>query len=1045
LDPEKAITQLAHSSWRDELPQSTIHTILQTRDGYLWFGTYEGLVRFDGVRFVVFDAARSKDLRGTSVVHLAEDSSGRLWIATNGGLTVRENGHFRTFTIVHGLPSDVVTAVLPDRDGSLVVGTDRGLCRFFDGACRPIAAAGPQPTGIKVLVPDGEDSVWIGTDQGLFRWSSNRFTQLTTADGLPSNLCRAVLRARDGVLWVATSAGLVRQKAGDTRVLTVADGLPDGFVAALCEDRDGNLWIGTEGGGLARLAGGTISTYSDRDGLIHNYVRSIYEDREGNLWVGTNGGLNQLRDSKLTTYTTREGLGANFARVVMEDAKGDLWIGTDGGGLCRFRGGQFACLGTAEGLPSASVRALGEGRDGVLWVGTRAGLSRFDGSAFTNLSTVDGLSSNLVRAVVEDRKGVVWVGTEGGGLNRIHDGRVETFTVADGLPSNDIRALHEGRNGELWIGTYGGLVRWENGVRSVMRTTGGLPNDIVFAITEDQRGNLLVGTDGGLALVEPSHTAAFTIDDGLYDNKVFQILEDGAGYIWMSSNRGLSRVPLDQLYAHAAGRLGRLDVQGFDRSDGLRVNQCNGSSQPAGWRTRGGELWFPTAEGMAVVNPGRMRFNPLPPPVLLEEVVVNRSPIEATPGRELAPGTRELELHYTALSFMAPEKVQFRYRLEGFDPRWVEAGGRRSAYFTSIPPGRYRFQVLACNNDGVWSESGASWAFVIRAPLWTQWWAYLFYVGLAAGSIALGVRLRIRALQGRTRVLEARVAERTAEVESSNRALAEKVDEAEASKRLAVESEQRALEASRAKSIFLSNMSHELRTPLNSIIGFAAILMARLDGQIDPRFARFLRNIHTSGEHLLRLINTILDLSKIEAGRMELHLEELRIGEILSEMENLMRGVAAENEIDIEVRIPEDLPLVMADAIKLKQVMFNVLSNAVKFSPVRSTIVVQAEVVAEEDSSLGVEALRIDVVDRGIGIRFEDQEVIFQEFRQLDEGASRRFQGTGLGLPLALRLMELHGGTVLVDSLPGLGSTFSVLLPVMLACDLREEDEPGRR
>ncbi len=1040
LDPHKAITQLAHSSWRDELPQNTIHTALQTRDGYLWFGTYEGLVRFDGVRFVVFDAARSKDLRGTSVVHLAEDAQGRLWIATNGGLTVLENARFQTYTTAHGLPSDVVTAVLPHRDGSLLVGTDRGLCRFLGGRCSPVPAAGPQPAGVKVLVADGEDLIWVGTDRGLFRWSGARFTQLTTADGLPSNLCRAVLRSRDGTLWVATSAGLWRQKDGDTRVLTVADGLPDSFVAALWEDRDGSLWIGTEGGGLTRLAGGRFSTYSEREGLIHNYVRCVYEDREGNLWVGTNGGLNQLRDSKVATYTTREGLAADFARVVLEDSQGNVWVGTDGGGLCRFHAGEFTCLGTADGLPSASVRALGEGRDGVLWVGTRGGLGRLSGSTFTNLSTRDGLSSNLVRAVLEDRKGVVWVGTEGGGLNRIQDGRIETFSVADGLPSNDVRAIHEGREGELWIGTYGGLVRWEAGVQAVLRTTGGLPNDIVFAVTEDRRGNLWVGTDGGLALVEPSHITAFTIDDGLHDNKVFQILEDEAGFLWMSSNRGISRVRVDQLYARAAGQVGRLDVQGFDRSDGLRVNQCNGSSQPAGWRTRSGELWFPTAEGVAVVSPRLMRFNQIPPPVLIEEVVVNRSPLEAGSVDEPAPGTQELELHYTALSFVAPEKVRFRYRLEGFDPRWVEAGGRRSAYFTSIPPGQYRFQVLACNNDGVWNETGASWAFAIRAPLWHRWWAYLLYVLLAVGTVSLGVRLRIRALKHRTRVLEAKVAERTVEVEQTNRALAEKVVEAEASERRAVESERRALEASRAKSIFLSNMSHELRTPLNSIIGFAAIVMQRLDGQIDPRYARFLRNIHTSGEHLLRLINTILDLSKIEAGRMELHLEELRIGEVLSEMENLMRGVAAENDIDIEVRVPEDLPLVMADAIKLKQVMFNLLSNALKFSPVRSTVVVQAQVLAEESSPLGVESLRIDVVDRGIGIRFEDQEIIFQEFRQLDEGASRRFQGTGLGLPLARRLMELHGGTVLVDSLPGWGSTFSVLLPVMLACDLREEE-----
>ncbi|MGV8039929.1 MAG: ATP-binding protein [Thermoanaerobaculaceae bacterium] len=432
-----------------------------------------------------------------------------------------------------------------------------------------------------------------------------------------------------------------------------------------------------------------------------------------------------------------------------------------------------------------------------------------------------------------------------------------------------------------------------------------------------------------------------------------------------------------------------------------------------------------------------MRFNRVPPPVLLEELVVDRVPMQPQAAQALGPGLRELELHYTALSFVAPEKVRFRYRLEGFDARWVEAGSRRSAYFTSIPPGRYRFHVVACNNDGAWNETGAEWSFEVRAPLWSRWWAYLLYVLAVGGSVWLAAMLRMRALHHRTRRLEAMVAERTAQVEASNRALAEKVAEAEASEQRAVGSERRALEASRAKSIFLSNMSHELRTPLNSIIGFASILIERLDGLVEPRYARFLRNIHASGEHLLRLINTILDLSKIEAGRMELHLEQLQIGVLLSEMENLMRGVAAENDIDIEVRVPEDMPLVTADPIKLKQVMFNLLSNAVKFSPPRATVVVDAALLHRVESPLGVESVRVSIVDRGIGIRAEDHEVIFQEFRQLDDGANRRFQGTGLGLPLARRLVELHGGTVTVQSTPGRGSTFMVLLPLTTACDLQ--------
>lgn len=1036
LDPDKAITQLAHASWRDELPQNTIHAILQTRDGYLWFGTYEGLVRFDGVRFAVFDASRSKDLRGTAVVHLAEDRDGRLWIATNGGLSVREGGRFRTFTVDDGLPSDVVGAVLPRPDGSLLVGTDRGVCRFSGGRCGPAGLEGTMAGAVKALVADGPESVWVASDRGLFRIDGRVVTRLTVEDGLPSNLCRAVLPAPDGTLWVGTSAGLAHRTGRGWQVLTTADGLPDSFVAALWLDRDGSLWIGTEGGGLARLEGGRLDTFSERDGLSHNYVRSLYEDREGSLWVGTNGGLNQLRDSKVRVYTKQEGLGANFARVVLEDRRGDMWVGTDGGGLCRFRDGAFSCFGVEQGLPSASVRALCEGRDGALWVGSRGGLSRFDGASFTTWTVRDGLPSNLVRAVLEDHEGAVWVGTEGGGLCRLSGGRIDVLRTADGLPSNDIRALHEDRLGQLWIGTYGGLVRWRDGVERVLGTADGLPNDIVFAVSEDGSGNLWVGTDNGLGLIEPSRVTAFTVDDGLFDNKVFQILDDGQGWLWMSSNRGISRVRSEQLHARARREIPRVEAEGFDRSDGLRVNQCNGSSQPAGWRRRNGELWFPTAEGVAVVDPSRMRFNPVPPPVLIEEVVVDRTPMQPRAAQVLGPGLRELEVHYSALSFVAPEKVRFRYRLEGFDSRWVEAGSRRSAYFTSIPAGRYRFHVVACNNDGVWNEAGSAWSFEVTAPLWARWWAYLLYLAAVGGSVWAAGMLRMRALHRRARHLEAMVAERTAQVEASNRALAEKVAEAEESERRAVASERRALEASRAKSVFLSNMSHELRTPLNSIIGFASILIERLDGRVEPRYGRFLRNIHASGEHLLRLINTILDLSKIEAGRMELHLEEIQVGALLSEMENLMRGVAAEDDIDIEVRAPADLPPLTADPIKLKQVMFNLLSNAVKFSPPRATVVVDATFLPRPESPLGVESVRLNVTDRGIGIRPEDHEVIFEEFRQLDEGANRRFQGTGLGLPLARRLVELHGGTLTVQSAPGKGSTFSVLLPLKHACQL---------
>jgi signal transduction histidine kinase/CheY-like chemotaxis protein len=444
-----------------------------------------------------------------------------------------------------------------------------------------------------------------------------------------------------------------------------------------------------------------------------------------------------------------------------------------------------------------------------------------------------------------------------------------------------------------------------------------------------------------------------------------------------------------------------------------------------------GELWFPTVKGVVVVDPMRLRVNSLEPPVILERVLVDDREIAHLHLSELGSGTQKLEFHYTALSFLAPEKIRFRYRLQGFDSDWIDAGSRRAAYYTNLGPGEYRFQVIACNNDGVWNEVGDSWVFLLPTPAWSTWWAYCLYLAAVTAVVYAAVRLRLQALARRTRLLEAMVAERTAEVEDKNRALAGKLHELEISERRASESKQRALEANRAKSVFLSTMSHELRTPLNSIIGFASILLQRLPGKVEERYERFLTNILTSGQHLLGLINDVLDLSKIEAGRMELLAESVNVASILESVQNVMRGVTTEQQINIEVELPPDLPEITADAAKLKQIMFNLLSNAVKFSPRGSTVTVRARHLDGEQSPLGLESVQIDVVDRGIGIRQEDQEVIFEAFRQADSSATRRYEGTGLGLALVRRLLSIHGGEVTVESEPGSGSTFTVDLPVV--------------
>jgi signal transduction histidine kinase/sugar lactone lactonase YvrE len=823
----------------------------------------------------------------------------------------------------------------------------------------------------------------------------------------------------------------------------MADGLPDPFVRAIFEDRDGNLWIGTEESGLSRLTGGRISTLSEREGLTQNHVRTIFEDAEGNLWVGTNGGLNRLSDGKFSNLTTQEGLSHDFVRAILEDDDGTIWIGTDGGGLNAVRNRRIEVYTTDDGLSSNSVRSLCQARDRVLWVGTRSGLNRFDGVSFTSFTTRDGLSDDNIRAILEDRSGDLWVATEAGGVNRLRGGEIEVFTVEQGLVGNRPRALFEDSAGRLWIGTYSGMSRWD-GQRFVnFSSADGMSYDIVFAFLEDPRGDLFIGTDGGLNLLRDDRFITYDMSVGLWDDTIFQLLRDDQDYLWMSSNHGLSRVALDELYAYAEGRVERVRVRGFNRSDGMRSNQCNGVSQPAGCKTGAGELWFPTVKGAVRVDPATLEINRQPPAVLIEEVVVDGRTIDPAREWRLAAGRKKkLEVQYTALSFVAPERVRFRYRLIGLDPAWIEAGTRRTAFFTNVTPGQYRFQVVACNSDGVWNEEGASWGFVVQTPLWQTVWAYLLYLlGLAVVIVAV-VRWRLRALASRNLLLQRMVAERTAEleqkraeVEDKNRSLAEKVEELEVSEQRALEAKRRALEANRAKSVFLANMSHELRTPLNSILGFASILRRKLDSADHSKAERFVNNIVASGEHLLALINDLLDLAKIEEGRMQLLVEGYDLRAVSVAVENLMRGVAADREITIEISIPEQLPRLRGDAGKVKQILFNLLSNAVKFSPHGSTVTVNAAHLAPPASGIDGEAVRIDVIDRGIGIAVEDQETIFEPFHQADGSASREYEGTGLGLALVRRLLEMHGGRIELQSEPGVGSTFSAILPVVARVD----------
>ena len=916
-DPDRALAQYLYETWSIEegLPQNTVEAIVQAPSGHLWTGTEEGLARFDGHTFTVFGKQNATALEEShSIAALLKGSDGTLWVGTRSGVAVQRNGHLASHqaAVLRGMD---VRDLAEGPNETLWIGThDAGLFACRGGTCTSYDADDGLPSQlVGELHVAGDGAVWAGTDRGLAYGRSGAFTTLTTEDGLPDNFITALYPSRDGGLWVGTRGGLARWHDGRLEALPPGEGWPDEPVWAILEDAAGSLWLGLDRSGLARRVpgqqGGGLDRYGPEDGLPHGRVISLFVDREGNLWIGTEaGGLTRLRDALITTFTTAQGLPEDVVNTAYEDTQGRVWAGTDGGGLAvlnatrpqatfrtlrqfeqrvtsvqgrgealwvgtqggglfRSAEGRWHRFGEADGVPSAQVYALHVGAvTGDLLVGTDRGVGRYQGGRFTALSTADGLTSDFITVLLEDRSGALWVGTYDGGLNRVEGGRVEAF---EELRGDVIAALHEDADGALWVGTYGGgLLRYE---------------------------------DGRFFRFTPRH--------GLFDDKVYQILEDDQGWLWMGCNLGLFRVEKAELDAVADGRRGRLTSLAFDEDNGMKSREVNGGVQPAGWKGRDGRLWFPTMGGLSVVDPAARRYNAVPPPVTIEAVWADEEPI-ASPAEPaeplvLAPGTDELEFAFAAPSLVDPPAVRYRYVLEGDDDDWRGPTDDRSARYTHLAPGQYTFRVTAMNNDGVWNEAGASFAFRIRPFFWQAAWFWALLVGTVASLGAGGYTWRVRQLTTRQRQLEEAVEARTRDLRTAKEQI-----EAQAG---------RLRDSLQEKEVLLREVHHRVKNNLQVITS----LLQLQSQQVDEAETRVLFQECRSRVRSMAMIHERLyragDLARLDFAR---YIEGIA-AELARSYNARRRGV----ELAVEA---EPGPLGVDQAISCGLIVNELVSNAFK-------------------------------------------------------------------------------------------------------------------
>ncbi len=767
----KAAAEYRFDVWTADsgLPQNSVRAIVQTRDGYLWIGTLDGLARFDGVRFTVFNRANTPTFPSNRVLALYEDCEGALWIGLVDGLIRYQRGKFSLVVNREGLQAENVNGFSGDERANLWAYVGGTPMQLKDGRFRPA-----QPPNFWTRVGD-EFQIFTG----------GKSTKLEIGKELSGRLFGSVMSDQYGNSWLATQAGEL-VKVRDSKIVKIygqSDGLPSeivgsrlGFIA--CEDRKGNIWLGAAGPWLGRLKSGIFTGYPSANTQSshplpeardpsRSGITVLFEDREGNLWIGTHAyGLIRAHEQIVNPLSIQTGLQKANIYPVMEDRAGAVWLGVWNLGLARIQAGVVTNfpLGPTRTEPTA----LCQDHTGRLWVGFIGGVNTFQGDHLSVTDVPTPLTNETVNAIYEDHSGVLWFGGEKG-LYSYQKGELSLFTQRDGLAAGSISVIIEDHTGTLWIGSRSGLSRLIKGRFNGWTEREGLPSNHIVALYEDAEGTLWIGTsDGGLGRFKDGHFAGYTTREGMFDDGVFQIFEDANGNFWMSSNHGIHRVSKRELNEFAEGRRRSITSIAYGKSEGMLNAECNGGRSPAGVKTRDGKLWFPTQDGVAVIDPAMVPTNPKPPPVVIEAFVVDRQPQPLDRPLRVPPRKANIEIQYSGLSFVDSERLSFKYKLAPADEDWVAAGTRRAAYYWHLAPGHYTFAVLAANSDGLWSPIGASLPFIVM-PAWYQTWLARFVAGAAfAGLLFAAYRRRVTRLES-ARAMEQEFSRRLMESQEQER------------------------------------------------------------------------------------------------------------------------------------------------------------------------------------------------------------------------------------------------------------------------------------
>jgi len=953
--------------WTTEngLPQNSIIDVCQTPDGYLWLATLDGLARFDGVRFVVFNHTNNSGILGNRLTSLYCAYDGEIWAGTLTGIVRYRRGEFTTYTVRQGLPSNLVMSVTGDGTGNIWA-LSQDIIVQWNQESNTFSELNDSNALHAYTLLRGSD-FWAIDKDNLIVFNQGRFLYYAMPKGWSRQTLRIIDEDFNGTIWMADQKGrFARLRQGKWEMISPKH---NGSAAASHDltytylDSQGNAWkIVTGFAPDGYLQQALLLSSRDRPQRLH--FKSLLQDREGNLWLSTSGqGLYRIRKQTVHTLSKADGLPDKNVYPIYQDKTGVIWAGTWSGGLSRYKNGKFSTFPTVNGLNSKRITAIGEDNDGRLWVGTYGGLYEMLGGRFVAVRN-EALSGKVVAAIHRDKENTLWLGTDRG-LVRYRDRQWSVITKKDGLAGDDIRIIIDGQAGELWMGGYEGLTSLYRGRFTRWIEPDDLPSSNIRSLYEDADGVLWIGTyDRGLERLQDGRFTRVSTREGLFDNGVFQILEDTEGYLWMSCNRGIYRVLKKEMTEYAQGKRSVISSIAYGKSDGMLNTECNGGLSPAGILTRDGELWFPTQDGIAVIDPERVETNLRQPPVAIESVFVDQQ--TRAPDRTIViqPAQDNIEIEYSAPSLINSERIRFRYKLIGQDRDWVNVYNRRTAYYSHLQPGEYEFRVIAANADGIWNMAGAQIHISVLPHFYQTWWFASIILLASGGALAFAWRSRVLRLE----------AARTAQQSFSRQLIASH------------ESERKHIAA---------ELHDSLGQQLVVIRNWASLALRGMD---EPHPLR--RPLDEISEMASRVIDEVREIA------YNLRPFQLEKFGLTAAIEDLVDQVAASSAIRLEAEIdPINEAFSKDEAIHVYRIIQEGLSNIVRHS-----MATEARILIKEDEG----QLFVTISDNGRGFLLSGH--------QTESGHS------GFGLMGVAERVRILGGKWQVESSPGSGTIIKVFI-----------------